>query len=203
MASSELVIRYHNLETEFFDSYVQHTTYHSNAARGERRVKVVNIWHRGRELGRGTSGTVFLERSEEGKLRAVKDIAKDKNSRIKINYRRELMAMAVLGKVRDMKASRTAVIFCFWLTALQHDALFVQFFGWYESDDYIHIAMEYICHGHLRNYLEEERSESGAKVVIRQLLEGLVVIHEEGFAHRDLKPEVGSPPCSTSLPTPR
>ena len=36
-----------------------------------------------------------------------------------------------------------------------------------------------------------ERSESEAKVVIRQLLEGLVAIHEEGFAHRDMKPEVG------------
>lgn len=99
MASSELVIRYHNLETEFFGSYVRHTTYHSNAARGERRVKVVKTWHRGWELGRGCSGTVFLERSEEGELRAVKDIAKDMNTRIKIDYRRELMAMAVLAKV--------------------------------------------------------------------------------------------------------
>ena len=50
--------------------------------------------------------------------------------------------------------------------------------------------MEYLSHGHLRNYLEVERSETEAKVITRQLLEGLVVIHEEGFAHRDLKPEV-------------
>ena len=107
MTSSELVIRYHNLETEFFGNHVQHTTYHSNAVRGERWVKVVKAWHRGRELGRGASGTVFLERSEKGELRAMKDIAKDMNT-IKIDYRRELMAMAVLAKVRDMKASRTA-----------------------------------------------------------------------------------------------
>ena len=60
--------------------------------------------------------------------------------------------------------------------------------------------MEYISHGHLRNYLEVERSESEAKVVIRQLLEGLVVIHEEGFAHRDLKPEVGSPSSRRKYP---
>ena len=52
--------------------------------------------------------------------------------------------------------------------------------------------MEYIAHGNLRNYMEVERSESEAKVVIRQLLKGLVVIHRERFAHRDLKPEVGS-----------
>ena len=83
-----------------------------------------------------------------------------------------------------------------WLTTFQHGARFVQFFRWYESDDYIHIAMEYVSHGHLRNYLEMERPESEAKVLIRQLLEGLVIIHQEGLAHRDLKPEAGpsSPP---------
>ena len=106
MPSPELVISYHKLETKFFDNRVQHTTFHSDASRGERLVKVVRTWHRGRELGRGSSGTVFLERSEKGEPRAVKDIAKDKNSKIKINYKRELMAMAVLARVRDTKASR-------------------------------------------------------------------------------------------------
>ena len=61
-----------------------------------------------------------------------------------------------------------------------------------ESADYIHIAMEYVPHTNLRNYLKMERAESEAKAVIRQLLEGLVVIHETGFAHRNLKPEVRS-----------
>ena len=60
--------------------------------------------------------------------------------------------------------------------------------------------MEYICHGHLRNYLEVERSESEAKVITRQLLEGLVVIHQEGFAHRDLKPEVRLSPALVQTP---
>ena len=36
--------------------------------------------------------------------------------------------------------------------------------------------MEYIRHGDLRNYMEVERSESEAEVVIRQLLEGLVIV---------------------------
>jgi serine/threonine protein kinase len=52
--------------------------------------------------------------------------------------------------------------------------------------------MEYISQGHLRNYLKVERSESEAKVITRQLLEALVIIHQYGFAHRDLKPEVSS-----------
>ena len=80
--------------------------------------------------------------------------------------------------------------------------MFVQFFGWYESSNHIHIAMEYISHGNLRSYLEVERSENEAKVVTRQLLEGLAVIHQEGFAHRDLKPEARPlwPPQYKCLP---
>ena len=56
--------------------------------------------------------------------------------------------------------------------------------------------MEYISNGDLCNCLKVERSESEAKVITRQLLEGLVVIHQEGLAHRDLKPEVRPPPSS-------
>ena len=78
--------------------------------------------------------------------------------------------------------------------------MFVRFLGWYENHDYVYIAMEYISQGNLRHYLEvEERSESEARDITRQLLGGLSVIHEEGFAHRDLKPEVKPPPSSLSL----
>ena len=102
MASPDLVIGYHKLNTEFFSDHVRHTTFHSDASRGRRRVAVVKSWRRGRELGRGQFGTVFLETSKEGECRAVKEIAKDKHS--KIDYKRELMAMAILAepKVRDM-----------------------------------------------------------------------------------------------------
>ena len=72
----------------------------------------------------------------------------------------------------------------------------MQLLGWYESDDYVHIAMEYISHGDLRQYLKVKRSESEAKAITRQLLEGLSVIHQNGLAHRDLKPEVSHPPSS-------
>ena len=100
MASLELVIDHHKLETEFFTGHVRHTTFYSDASQGKRRVTVVEDWYRGRELGRGSFGTVFLEKSEKGDCRAVKDIARYKGSRI--DYRRELMAMAILAKVRDM-----------------------------------------------------------------------------------------------------
>ena len=50
-----------------------------------------------------------LERSEGGEYRAVKETSKDRSSRVKIDYRRELMAMAVLAKVREIKASTRTV----------------------------------------------------------------------------------------------
>ena len=80
MACPDLVIGYHRLDTKFFTGHVQHTTFHSDASQGRRRVKVVRKWYRDRELGRGSYGTVFLERPEGGECRAVKEIAKDRNS---------------------------------------------------------------------------------------------------------------------------
>lgn len=40
------------------------------------------------------------------------------------------------------------------------------------------------------------RSESEAKSITRQLLEGLFVIYAEGFAHWDLKPEMRPHPVA-------
>lgn len=103
-SSLDLAIGFHRLETKFFTDHVQHTTFHSDATQGRRRVKVVKNWYRDRQIGHGSFGTVFLERSDKGESRAVKVIAKDANRTKKIDYRRELMAMAILAKVRDVKA---------------------------------------------------------------------------------------------------
>ena len=82
----------------------------------------------------------------------------------------------------------------------QNRGLPLQLLGWYESSDYDDVAMEYryISHGHLRNYPEVRGSESEAKAITRQLLEGLVIIHQDGYAHRDLKPEVRPPRSSAN-----
>lgn len=108
MASS-VVIDYHKLPTTFHPDHVQHTTYRSDAVLGRRRVKVVQNWYRDQELGRGSFGTVFLEKTWEGECRAVKDVAKGRDGArtVKVDYRRELMAMATLAKVREIEVPRT------------------------------------------------------------------------------------------------
>ena len=50
--------------------------------------------------------------------------------------------------------------------------------------------MEYFEKGDLRQYLSESVSVPTAKLLARQLLEGLDVMHRNGIAHRDIKPEV-------------
>lgn len=48
--------------------------------------------------------------------------------------------------------------------------------------------MEYFELGDLDKYITSELTESDAKVIGRQLLEGLQILHGDGLAHRDLKP---------------
>ena len=66
----------------------------------------------------------------------------------------------------------------------------MQFLGWFENSENLYIAMKYLEKGDLRQYLSESVSVPTAKLLARQLLEGLDVMHRNGIAHRDIKPEV-------------
>jgi serine/threonine protein kinase len=49
--------------------------------------------------------------------------------------------------------------------------------------------MEYFPQGDLGMY-KGDIEENDAKIISQQLLEGLQIMHEKGFTHRDLKPQV-------------
>lgn len=61
--------------------------------------------------------------------------------------------------------------------------------GWYESDDWIFLAMDYFELGDLSQHLNSKIPEYQAKEITRQLCCGLIEMHRMGFAHRDLKPQ--------------
>lgn len=65
-------------------------------------------------------------------------------------------------------------------------------FGWYEFEDSLYIAMEYIPSGDLHQSIMHLPAVSNldAATITTQLLEGLYFMHDNDFAHRDMKPQV-------------
>ncbi|KAF8532990.1 kinase-like domain-containing protein [Trichophaea hybrida] len=125
------------------------------------------------EIGSGGFAVVFLgEVQRFGTLRpelcAVKKISKGNHTFPRRMYEREIANFARLLEFE-------------W---------FLQFFGWYEDEQWIYIAMEYIEFGDLQRYIDVQWTEGDTRVVARQLLEGLKVMHDDGILHRDLKPAV-------------
>jgi serine/threonine protein kinase len=70
---------------------------------------------------------------------------------------------------------------------------FVKSFGWYDTDESVFITMEYFPLGDLQNYLSSPLPETDVQQITSQILEGLLFMHDNAFAHRDLKPTVSLP----------
>lgn len=79
------------------------------------------------------------------------------------------------------------------LTDQQYERCFVKSLGWYQTEAKLFIAMEYLELGDLQDYLHGQKQplpEVEAQCIMSQILEGLDLMHENGYAHRDLKPNV-------------
>lgn len=88
------------------------------------------------------------------------------------------------------------------LTGSKHLTLFVKFLGWFEDPHATYIAMEYTEHGDLAQYLDNHADKALVEVkdITRQILNGLVVMHERDICHRDLKPQVRYKSEAPALP---
>ncbi|KAK4182575.1 kinase-like domain-containing protein, partial [Podospora australis] len=160
------------LETIIRADHTRHIFYRRGHTAAARRIKLAEKWIRAQRLGRGAFGSVWLEQCEspvrEGTppVRAVKEVKVDPS----VDVTRELEAIVEFSHNR-------------------YEPCFVQCLGWYRHAESIFIAMEYIRHGDLKQYLSEPLPESEARIITRQVLDGLMHMHTNQFVHRDLKPE--------------
>ncbi|OCK74702.1 kinase-like protein, partial [Lepidopterella palustris CBS 459.81] len=173
--SAEDLLDHFKLEAEVFPDYTLHVTHRMNRARGVRE-KVEIKWERIESIGEGSFGQVWRELCylADGKqdARAVKIIEKRRMRSYNIDIKKELLALAKFSKDKYRQAE-----------------VFVSFFGWFESDQSIFLAMEYLENGDLARHIPVISTEDEVRQITTDLLDGLSLMHAEGFAHRDLKPQ--------------
>ncbi|CAH0025979.1 unnamed protein product [Clonostachys rhizophaga] len=153
-----------------------HTKYVSDHATGVRRMPIQERWERDEQrLGQGTFGVVWREvctsGPSTGQSRAVKQIFKNFGSR-SISSKALSAELSAIMRFSD-EAYRD---------------YFVRSYGWYDTNDFLYITMEYLPLGDLSRYLKDPLPEAQAASISLQVLEGLRFMHQNKFAHRDLKP---------------
>ncbi|KAL8745775.1 MAG: hypothetical protein Q9190_002132 [Brigantiaea leucoxantha] len=172
MTATSDLLNHYRIDAICHPDYVIHTSYVSRRARNVQTMKVEKKWENVKAIGWGSFGEVLLQQSQNEE-RAVKVLRKKQMEKEKIDYKRELEALAAFDK-----------------SNIRQTELIVHFYGWFESDDLIYLAMEYFPLGDLSEFISAgEIQEEDAKQIATDLLIALEIIHTEGFTHRDLKPQ--------------
>jgi hypothetical protein len=98
------------LETFFHPEYTVHIYIESGHTALERTNRREEYWKRGKHIGGGSYGSVWLEQCVEGKreigLRAVKQIIKPPQLLKPVNYNRELEAISKFSHRKVSSVSR-------------------------------------------------------------------------------------------------
>ncbi|XP_068306957.1 mitogen-activated protein kinase kinase kinase YODA-like [Pyrus communis] len=128
-------------------------------------------WKKGRLLGRGTFGHVYLGfNSESGEMCAMKEVtlfADDAKSRESAQQLGQEIAL---------------------LSRLRHPNI-VQYYGSETVDDKLYIYLEYVSGGSIYKLLQEygQFGEVATRSYTQQILSGLAYLHTKNTVHRDIK----------------
>ena len=166
---------HYKIETDILEDGNEVVSYEyiTDAELGLRNAKFGRRWYRQADIDQGSSSNVWLElqKGDSEAKRAVKAISKRKLLEINVDYTRELKALTEFSKPK-----------------YRQKGVFVDFLGWWDSPDSVFLAMEYFPIGSLEDNISSGPPNEQVIDVMVQLLEGLEIMHAEGFAHRDLKP---------------
>ena len=125
----------------------------------------------GRKIGKGAFGKVNLGLNIlTGRVVAIKSFNKD-------NIKNELSKKKILYETNLMRK-------------LRHPSI-TKILETFETEKYMLIIMEYISGGNLQSFVKKRRKlgEKTAKILFRQIIEGIKYIHSQNIVHRDIKLE--------------
>ncbi|TVU45472.1 hypothetical protein EJB05_04961, partial [Eragrostis curvula] len=129
----------------------------------------IKSWMRGALLGSGSFGMVYEGISDEGAFFAVKEVSLlDQGS----NAQQSILALE----------QEIAL-----LSQFEHENI-VQYYGTDKEDSKLYIFIELVTQGSLSSlYQKYKLRESQVSAYTRQILNGLVYLHERNVVHRDIK----------------
>ncbi len=133
----------------------------------EEVVSSIGPYRVGEKLGKGAFATVYKALdTESGDFVAIKRILVDK---IKS---KQLMKLLAEGHLMEQ---------------LEHEHI-VKYFGALETENHIHLIMEFVDSGSLASVMAKYGvfSERLVAVYLRQVLAGLAYLHENNVIHRDI-----------------
>ena len=131
----------------------------------------ISFYKFGRMIGRGAFGKVNIGLNIlTGRIVAIKSFNKK-------NLSNEKAKKKILYETNLMRG-------------LYHPAI-TKILETFETEKYMLIIMEYISGGNLQNFVKKRRKlcEKTAKILFRQIIQGIKYIHSRGIVHRDIKLE--------------
>ncbi|KAL6503914.1 hypothetical protein OROGR_025837 [Orobanche gracilis] len=155
----------------FFNSAATSPSVPQSPGRTENLTSPGSRWKKGKLLGRGTFGHVYVSfNSETGEMRAMKEVI--------------LFADDAKSKESAKQLGQEIAL----LSRLRHPNI-VQYYGSESVGDKLYIYLEYVSGGSIHKLLQEygKLGESAIRSYTQQILSGLAYLHAKNTVHRDIK----------------